>query len=102
MICAFGTIARICKTAIDDMKKRGIEVGSLPPHIVVALPGVRIAQVRRSVETNPLDRNERRQMIEDIRGVMEGTKPVHFYGRQGGIVPSPEEIVEHIESLLKK
>ncbi|MFW6030537.1 MAG: 3-methyl-2-oxobutanoate dehydrogenase subunit beta, partial [Halanaerobiales bacterium] len=40
------------------------------------------------------------QMVEDVRLAVEGQKPVYFYGRTGGVVPTPEEIVEQIEEHL--
>jgi len=42
------------------------------------------------------------QMIEDIRFALEGKKPVHFYGRQGGQVPAPEEVIAEVKKLLGK
>ena len=40
------------------------------------------------------------QMLEDVRLSVHDSKPIHFYGRQGGIVPSPEEVVTEVKKLL--
>ena len=39
-------------------------------------------------------------MVEDVRLAVNGAKPVHFYGRNGGIVPTPDELVNEMEKLL--
>ena len=42
------------------------------------------------------------QMVEDVDKAMRGQKPVEFYGRTGGIVPSPEEVIDYIMKILEK
>jgi 2-oxoglutarate ferredoxin oxidoreductase subunit alpha len=42
------------------------------------------------------------QMVEDIRLIVNGRKPVYFYGRMGGMVPNPEEIVDNLEKVIKR
>jgi 2-oxoglutarate/2-oxoacid ferredoxin oxidoreductase subunit alpha len=102
LLVAYGTMARICKTVIHDIKKKGIKVGlfrpiSLYPYPYAALKkeGLKAKQIL-TIEMST------GQMVEDVRLAMEGAKPISFYGRQGGIVPSPEEVITQIEHLVQK
>ena len=104
ILVAFGTTARVCKTAIDDLKAVGVEVGLFRPISLYPFPTQEIRSwakhklVRQflTVEMNT------GQMLEDVQLAVLGNKPVRFYGRQGGNVPSPEEIIEQCRKLLKK
>jgi 2-oxoglutarate ferredoxin oxidoreductase subunit alpha len=42
------------------------------------------------------------QMVEDVRLAVNGKCPVHFYGRMGGMIPSPEEVLTKVESIVKE
>jgi 2-oxoglutarate ferredoxin oxidoreductase subunit alpha len=42
------------------------------------------------------------QMVEDVRLAVDGKRPVDFYGRMGGMIPSPEEVLVHVESIAEK
>ncbi len=100
VITAFGTVSRVCKTAIDELKKDGIEVGLFRPISLWPFPYQQLRKVGDGAKMLLSIEMSNGQMIEDVRMAMEGTKPVHFYGRQGGQVPAPEEVVEEIKKLL--
>ena len=102
LIVAFGSCARIALKSIESMRKEGIKVGMLRPITLWPFPTEQIkkraAQVKGilSVELNC------GQMVEDIRLAVNGTKPVEFYGRVGGIVPDPDEVVQAVKEKLIK
>lgn len=102
IIVAFGTIARVCKTAIDELKSQGIEVGLFRPISLYPFPFPELRRVGDRAKMLLCVEMSNGQLIDDIRMAMEGTKPIHFYGRQGGIVPAPEEIVEEVKKLLSQ
>ncbi len=104
VIAAFGTTARVCKTAVDVMKKDGIEVGLFRPISLYPFPKLEIRALtkRRSLKQFLVVEMSTGQMLEDVELAVLGKKPVTFYGRQGGIVPSPEEVIVQIKKLLKK
>lgn len=101
LIVAFGSAARIALKAIELCRQKGIRVGMLRPITLWPFPNARIAELSErmkgilSVEINA------GQMVEDIRLAVEGRTPVSHYGRMGGIVPAPNEIVEAVEKMRK-
>ncbi|MBT7618917.1 MAG: 3-methyl-2-oxobutanoate dehydrogenase subunit beta, partial [Calditrichaeota bacterium] len=102
VICAFGTISRVCKTALDELQKEGIEVGLFRPITLWPFPFPELKKIAESTEIFLSVEMNNGQMIEDIRFALEGKKPVHFYGRQGGQVPAPEEVIAEVKKLLGK
>ncbi len=103
VLCSFGVSSRICKKAVDLAREQGIKAGLFRPITVWPFPEKEIANLAAldrtkfflSVEMNT------GQMVEDVRLAVEGKKPVYFYGRQGGIIPTPDEILGVIRKHLK-
>ncbi len=100
LLCAYGTVSRVCKTAIDELKKEGIEVGLFRPISLFPFPFAAMRKAGDGAKQLLAIEMSNGQMIEDVKYAMEGTKPVHFFGRQGGIVPAPEEVVAEVKKLL--
>lgn len=101
VLVAYGTTARICRAAVDAARQLGLPVGLLRPITVWPFPSepfVRLAEGKVSrflaVEMSA------GQMVEDVRLSVLGRAEVHFYGRYGGMVPTPREVLGQIESLL--
>lgn len=98
LLMAFGSSARICQKAIEIAAEQGIKLGLLRP---ITLWPFCTEEIKRqlshikgilSVEFNA------GQMVEDVKLAVEGKVPVHHFGRMGGIVPTPEEVVEAVKS----
>ncbi len=102
VLVAYGTVARICKTAIDELKQEGIEVGLFRPITLYPFPGEALREIAERAATERLLCVEMSngQMIEDVQRLTRWVKPIEFFGRTGGIVPSPEEVVEQARALL--
>jgi 2-oxoglutarate ferredoxin oxidoreductase subunit alpha len=102
VIVAFGTTARVSKTAVDDLKAEGIEVGLFRPITLFPYPYEPLREIALRKETRVFLTVEMSmgQMIEDVRLGVAERKPIAFYGRQGGIVPSPEEVMDEVRKLL--
>ncbi|MGI6145324.1 MAG: 3-methyl-2-oxobutanoate dehydrogenase subunit VorB [Clostridia bacterium] len=100
VVVAYGIMARIAQTAIKKLRQEGIEVGlirpiTLWPFPVQAFDGLRDqAKLFISLELN------KGQMVEDVRLAVNGKAPVEFYGRSGGMMPKPDEIVEVIKRKI--
>ena len=102
IVCtAFGTVARITKSAIDDLKEEGFNVGLIRPitlwpfpykelHDAATAPGVKAVL---DVELNA------GQMLEDVKLAMNGDQKVDFFGHYGSHMPTPEEIKEKLLSM---
>jgi 2-oxoglutarate ferredoxin oxidoreductase subunit alpha len=92
-LCAYawGTMARISKTAIDELKREGVEVGLLRPITLFPFPSEAADEVASKAEKLISVELSTGQMIDDIR-LAVGKREVSFFGRQGGMVPTPSEV----------
>lgn len=94
LIVAFGCMSRIGEAVVDLARERGIKLGLLRPITLFPFPKKAIdALVPQLKSVLSLELNAG-QMVEDIRLIVNGRIPVNFYGRQGGMIPDPEEILE--------
>ena len=97
LIVAFGSAARISEKAIELARNEGLKVGLLRPITLWPFPTKEVAAMAEgkkgvlSVEINA------GQMVEDIRLAVNGRVPVEHFGRLGGIVPEPDEIVKALK-----
>jgi len=101
LVVAHGTMSRICKTAIDDLKAlEGLSVGMLRPITLFPFPYEAVA--RAAVGTKAVISIEMSlgQQVEDVKLAILGKVPVHFWGRTGGVVPSPDETAKAIKKFL--
>ena len=98
-VVAFGTTARICISAIDNLREQGVKVGLLRPITLFPFPEKEIADLSEQVDKFLTVEMNTGQMVEDVRMAVAGRKPVEFYGRTGGVVPSIEEISEKIMEM---
>ena len=100
LIVAFGSAARISQKAIEICRKEGIRVGLLRPITLWPFPSKEICRRAEQVKAILCVEINAGQMVDDIRLAIEGRVPVKQYGRLGGIVPTPEEIVEQLKNLM--
>lgn len=100
-IVAFGSASRISQKAIEIARKRGIKVGSFRPITLWPFPEKEIKELANKVKGILVVEINAGQMVFDVRNAVEGKVPVEQYGRLGGIVPDPDEIVEALERLQR-
>ena len=100
IIAAYGTIARVAKSAIQRARAKGIKVGLIRPITLWPFPKDAFSKYAGKVKSFLSVEMSMGQMIEDVRLSVEGKTPVDFYGRTGGMIPSPEEIVEKLEAMI--
>ena len=98
LIVAFGTVARICLKAIEDARAEGIKVGLIRPITLWPFPYDAIAEASKTCKGILVTELNAGQMIEDVRLAVGRNMNVRHFGRMGGIVPNPSEIL----SALKK
>lgn len=103
IIAAYGTTSRIVKSVIQDAKKEGIKVGMIRPITIWPFPEKSFAKwaSEEHVKSFLTVEMSMGQMVEDVRLSVNGVKPVHFYGRTGGMVPTPNGILDKIKELVK-
>jgi 2-oxoglutarate ferredoxin oxidoreductase subunit alpha len=98
MVVAFGIAARIAKGAIKRIREQGMKVGLIRPISLWPFPNKVIRELTKKVRHFFVFEMNMGQMVEDVRLAIEGSGEVHFYGRPGGIVPTPLEISRVISS----
>ena len=91
--------SRICQKTVDLAREKGIKVGLLRPVTVYPYPYKRLNELADQVEFMLTVEMNAGQMVEDVRLAVEGKVPVHFIGRMGGMLLSPEDILHKIESI---
>ncbi|GIK37705.1 MAG: 3-methyl-2-oxobutanoate dehydrogenase subunit VorB [Chloroflexota bacterium] len=102
LLVAFGTVARVAKTAIREARREGIHVGLLRPITLYPFPFAPLEKLSRQVQAILVVEMNAGQMVEDVRLGVGDRVPVRFFGHTGGVVPLPDEIVEQIVMLERQ
>lgn len=100
LIVAYGSIARISQKAVEMARKEGIKIGILRPITLWPFPYAevkRLAERTKGVLTVEINAG---QMVEDVRLAVDGAVKVEHFGRLGGIVPTPDEILEAFKQKI--
>jgi len=100
LIVAYGSSARISQKAIQLARAEGIKVGLLRPITLFPFPKIRLAELALKVKGMLSVEMSAGQMVEDVLLSVNGKVPVQHYGRMGGIIPTPEEVLENLKSKL--
>lgn len=99
LLTAYGATARVVKSAVNSAREQGIKAGMFRPKTLWPFP---VKELNKACETASciLDvEMSMGQMIDDVKLAINCSKPVHFYGRTGGVIPTPAEILEEIKKV---
>lgn len=100
LLTAFGTSARVCRSAVRELRKEGIRAGLFRPISVFPFPYRALAEAGRQARVILDCEMNFGQMIEDVALALEGARPLHFLGKHGGMVFEPGEIVRAAREAL--
>jgi len=103
LVVAFGTMARICKSAIDDLEREGLKVALFRPITLNPFPYGACKEAMDALSPDARVLNVEMsmgQLVYDVKLAAEGSRPIEFYGTAGGIVPSPDEVAARIRELV--
>lgn len=102
VVVAYGLSSRIAKKTVDLARQEGVAMGLLRPITLWPFPAARISELAGLPGTRLFVSLEMSagQMVEDVQLAVNGRKPVTFYGRTGGIIFSPEEVLHNIKSQM--
>ena len=103
ILCAYGTVARVCKAAVRLCAEQGVKVGLVRPITLWPFPtkAVHDAVAQESVKGALTVEISNGQMLEDIRLAVDGCKPVEFMGKAGSAIPAAEDIAERIMNMRR-
>jgi 2-oxoglutarate ferredoxin oxidoreductase subunit alpha len=101
-IVAYGTAARVATTAIAQARAAGIRVGLFRPISLFPFPSRQIAELATRVKQMLVVELSLGQMVEDVRLAVEGRCPVQLYGRTGGVVATPAEVLAEVERVAEE
>lgn len=101
LVVSYGTMSRVCRTAIDQLKEQGMEVGMIRAQTLFPFPEKAVLEAAQKPGCTAAASIEMSmgQMVEDVERSVKGSVPVHWYGKCGGDVPTPEEIIDFLRSI---
>ncbi len=100
-IVAFGIASRICKNAIMEARKKGIKVGMIRPITLYPFPVEALKKASTKVKNFLTVELNMGQMVDDVKLAINCSKPVYFYGRTGGVLMTPDEVLNTLEKIEK-
>lgn len=99
VLVAYGASSRIAKTAVNQARKEGIKAGLLRPVTLFPFPENGLKKAAKTAGSFLCVEMSMGQMVDDVKLAIECARPVHFYGRTGGIIPKPAEVLEEIKKI---
>ncbi len=101
LLVAYGTSARVCQKAVELAREQGIKAGLLRPITLFPFPSKQLNKLADRVRLMLAVEMSAGQMVEDVLLAVNGKVPVYHYGRMGGVIPSPDEVVENLKERIK-
>lgn len=101
IVTAYGATARVCKSAVNMAREEGIKVGLLRPKTLWPFPAKEIRTACANAKKVLCVEMSMGQMVDDVKLAIECSKPVAFFGKTGGVIPKPVEVLEEIRKLAK-
>ncbi|MCL5289539.1 MAG: 3-methyl-2-oxobutanoate dehydrogenase subunit VorB [Bacillota bacterium] len=100
VLTGFGTAARIAKSVVDKARAEGIKAGLIRPITLWPFPSKVYAKAAEQAQRFLCVEMSMGQMIEDVKLAVNGKKPVHFYGRSGGMVPLAKDVLAEVKKIM--
>ncbi len=100
VLTAYGSTARICKNAVDELRNQGLKVGLIRPITLWPFPYDAYKKHTKNAKAVLTVEMSMGQMVEDVRLALNGALPVHFFGRTGGNIPYPNEIIDEVKKII--
>jgi len=98
ILVGYGIVGRILKAVVEQARAVGIRAGLLRPITLYPFPTELIRAAARHAKAFCVVELSTGQMVDDVRLALSGSRPVEFYGRVGGVVPSAEEVLAFVEA----
>lgn len=100
VLVAYGTTSRIVQNAIDQLKSEGINAGMIRPVTLWPFPEKAFVEIPDTAKSICVVEMSCGQMIDDVKIANNGRLPVEFYGRSGGMIPTPQGIIDKVKEMI--
>ncbi len=100
VIVAYGIVSRVVRSAVELLRQEGIKAGMVRPITLWPYPKAVIRRLADRAKFFLACEMSMGQMVEDVQLSVEGLRPVYFYGRSGGNVPTPAEVAAQVKQRL--
>jgi pyruvate/2-oxoacid:ferredoxin oxidoreductase alpha subunit len=101
VLVGYGIMGRVLKAVVEMARARGMAVGLLRPITLFPFPVAQIRELSRRAKAFAVVELSTGQLVDDVRLALEGRRPVEFYSRVGGNVPSAEEVLAFVERKFR-
>jgi 2-oxoglutarate ferredoxin oxidoreductase subunit alpha len=99
LVVAYGTVARVCSTAIEELREEGLKTALVRPITLWPFPYKAVREAAEKAKAVLVVELSAGQMIEDVQLALAGSRPIHFFNRMGGILVSPDEVVSKVKAI---
>lgn len=99
VVVAYGSTARLAKSAVDEARKQGIKAGVFRPVTLYPFPVKELNDAVKTAKKVLVVEMSMGQMVDDVKLAINCSRPVEFFGRTGGVIPAPAEILEKIKEM---
>ena len=100
IVVAYGASSRVVRSAVNKAREEGLKVGLVRPITLWPFPTDAVQRAAAQAKKLLVVEMSMGQMVDDVRLACECKVPVEFYGRTGGIIPTPKEVLDEIKKLL--
>ena len=100
VVTAYGASARVVRSAVDMAREQGLKAGLLRPITLWPFPADAMRKAAEHAKAFLTVEMSMGQMVDDVKLAIDCKVPVHFFGRTGGIIPTPAEVLGEIQKLV--
>ncbi len=100
IVTAFGATSRIVKSAVKSAREKGLKVGMIRPITLWPFPNKVYKEASKTAKAFLSVEMNMGQMVDDVKLAIDCSRPVHFFGQTGGVIPTPAQVLENIEKIL--
>ncbi len=101
IMIGYGIVSRILQTVAEEARAEGCAVGLLRPVTLWPFPTKRIQELASGAKRFFVAELSNGQMVDDVRLALEGRRPVEFYGKMGGLVPTTQDLLEQVKKVFE-
>jgi len=102
VLVGYGIVSRVLQAVVEQLREHGLRVGMLRPITLFPFPSDILREVAGHARLFAVVEMSTGQMVDDVRLALNGRRPVEFYGRYGGVVPSAEEVLDFVAGLAAR